>query len=98
MTEHAVEHAIVALFIWGIVDIVWKFLSFPREIRSSRYYRLPPRQGRESTASAAHLLQLIAQKPALMRGSKAGNACPRPECDRCKGARYEDGEYLLYLA
>src|SRR5262245_24758546 len=35
-TEHVVEHVIVALFIWGIIDLVKNFLSFPRELWALR--------------------------------------------------------------
>ena len=31
-TEHVVEYVIVWLFVWGIIDIVLKLMSFPREI------------------------------------------------------------------
>src|SRR4029077_11354954 len=58
-TEHIVEHVIVALFIWGIFDIVWKFLAFPRELLVLLHDWLPPRQGRESAAGAALLLQQL---------------------------------------
>src|SRR5580704_1832605 len=51
-TEHAVEYVIVAVFIWGIIDIVWKFLAFPREIMALRQEWLPPRQGREPASNA----------------------------------------------
>ncbi len=98
-TEHAVEHVIVALFIWGIFDIVWKFLSFPREILALKHDWLPPRQGRESTASAAQLLQMIAQKPAWLRGSKVGKRLVRAlEFVTDKGSADEYREHLLYLA
>jgi len=35
-TEHAVEYVIVGVFIWGIIDIVLKLLSFPRDILALR--------------------------------------------------------------
>jgi biopolymer transport protein ExbB/TolQ len=98
-TEHAVEHVIVALFIWGIFDIVWKFLSFPREILALKHDWLPPRQGREATASAAQLLHQIAQKPAWLRGSKIGKRLVRAlEFVTDKGSAEEYREHLLYLA
>src|SRR5580704_18638196 len=58
-TEHAVEYVIVAVFIWGIIDIALKLLSFPREMLALREDWLPPRQGREPMTQAHVLLDQI---------------------------------------
>ncbi|MBI3863933.1 MAG: MotA/TolQ/ExbB proton channel family protein [Planctomycetia bacterium] len=98
-TEHAVEHVIVALFIWGVFDIVWKFLSFPREILALKHDWLPPRQGREPAAAASVLLAQIAQKPAWLRGSKVGKRLVRAlEFVSDKGSAEDYREHILYLA
>jgi biopolymer transport protein ExbB/TolQ len=98
-TEHAVEHVIVALFIWGVCDVLWKFLSFPRELLALRHTWLPPRQGRETTASATQLLHVIAEQPAWLRGSKIGKRLVRAlEFVSDKDSAEEYREHLLYLA
>jgi len=98
-TEHIVEHVIVALFIWGIFDIIWKFLAFPREILALRHDWLPPRQGRESAAGAAPLLEQIRAKSGWLRESKVGKRLIRAlEFVHEKGSAEEYREHLLYLA
>src|SRR4029077_8121713 len=98
-TEHIVEHVIVALFIWGIFDIIWKFLAFPREILALRHDWLPPRQGRESAAGAAPLLQQLRAKSRWLLESKVGKRLIRAlEFVHEKGSAEEYREHLLYLA
>jgi biopolymer transport protein ExbB/TolQ len=98
-TEHIVEHVIVALFIWGIFDIIWKFLAFPREMLALRHDWLPPRQGRESAAGAAPLLQQLRAKSGWLRESKIGKRLIRAlEFVHEKGSAEEYREHLLYLA
>lgn len=98
-TEHAVEHVIVALFIWGIFDILVKFLSFPREILALRHEWLPPRQGRESVGSAAALLDLVKGKAGWLRESKVGKRLARAlEFVSEKGSADEYREHLVYLS
>src|SRR5204863_641498 len=98
-TEHIVEHAIVALFIWGIVDILWKFLSFPRELLALKADWLPPRQGRENAAAAGEILKLLHAKSAWLRGSKIGKRLIRAlEFVSDKGSAEEYREHLVYLS
>ena len=52
-TEHAVEYVVVALFFWGLWDVVLKFLSFPRQLAALRQEWLPPRTVREPVENAA---------------------------------------------
>ena len=70
-TEHVVEYVIVALFVWGIVDIVLKLASFPRNAGAGQEW-LPPRQGREPMANAHALLALIREKPQWLLDSRIG--------------------------
>jgi biopolymer transport protein ExbB/TolQ len=97
-TEHVVEHVIVALFIWGIIDLVKNFLRFPRELLSLRQEWLPPRQGRESAASAATLLNQVKSRAAFFRESKVGKRLQRAlEFVSEKGSADEYREHLVYL-
>jgi biopolymer transport protein ExbB/TolQ len=98
-TEHAVEHVIVALFIWGIIDLVKNFLAFPRELLALRHEWLPPRQGRESAASAGVLLNQVKARSAWLRNSKVGKRLIRAlEFVSEKGSADEYREHLMYLA
>jgi biopolymer transport protein ExbB/TolQ len=98
-TEHAVEHVIVALFIWGIIDLLKNFLAFPRELLALRQDWLPPRQGRESAGSAAALLTQIKARSAWLRNSKVGKRLIRAlEFVSEKGSADEYREHLVYLA
>jgi biopolymer transport protein ExbB/TolQ len=98
-TEHIVEHAIVALFIWGIVDILWKFLSFPRELLALKADWLPPRQGREHASAAGEILKQLQAKSAWLRGSKIGKRLIRAlEFVSDKGSAEEYREHLVYLS
>src|SRR5688572_5653937 len=60
-TEHPVEYVVVALFIWGLVDVCLKQLSFPKENLALRHEWLPPRQGREPVAHASAMLEQIVE-------------------------------------
>ena len=98
-TEHVVEHVIVALFIWGIIDLIKNFLKFPRELMALRQDWLPPRQGRESSAGAAALLEQVRSRAAFFRESKVGRRLQRAiEFVSEKGSADEYREHLVYLA
>ncbi|MGE5192200.1 MAG: MotA/TolQ/ExbB proton channel family protein [Deltaproteobacteria bacterium] len=98
-TEHVVEHVIVALFIWGIIDLIKNFLSFPRELLALRQDWLPPRQGRESAAGAAVLLHQVRSRARFFRESKVGRRLQRAlEFVSEKGSADEYREHLVYLA
>jgi biopolymer transport protein ExbB/TolQ len=71
-TEHAVEYVIVALFIWGIIDIVFKCAAFPNEFRSLQQEWLPPFQGREPIKNAAVLLHRLKSLPRWKQQSRLG--------------------------
>lgn len=71
-TEHVVEYAIVALFIWGIIDILFKCCNFPREFRSLRLNWLPPCRGREPITNASLFLQTIRSLPRWQQETRLG--------------------------
>ncbi len=71
-TEHTIEYVIVAMFMWGMVDVVLKLLTFPREFLALRQTWFPPRSGRVPVAVAAELLAEIDEKPAAILESRLG--------------------------
>lgn len=71
-TEHYVEYVIVGFFIWGITDIVFRALTFPRENAALKHDWFPARHGREPIAATARLLAIIADKPEWLRNSRIG--------------------------
>ncbi|HUE17369.1 MAG TPA: MotA/TolQ/ExbB proton channel family protein [Planctomycetaceae bacterium] len=98
-TEHVVEYVIVALFVWGIVDIVLKLCAFPREIMALRQDWLPARQGREPMANAHVLLQQIREKPHWLLESRVGKRLVfalEYVTEKCSAKDYR--EHLRYLA
>jgi biopolymer transport protein ExbB/TolQ len=98
-TEHAVEYVIVAIFIWGIIDIVLKLLSFPREIVALRQTWLPPRQGREPMSQAQVLLDEVRARPRWLLESRVGRrlvGALEYVTDRCSAKDYR--EHIRYLS
>jgi len=98
-TEHAVEYVIVALFMWAIADLLFKLLAFPGELLALRHDWLPPRQGRDSIATAATMLQELRARPARLRHSRVGTRLEHAlayVADR--GSVEGFREYLKYLA
>jgi len=71
-TEHAVEYVIVGFFIWGMMDVVFRLFTFPREKRALRHEFLPPRGTREPVSKATELLTHIHEQPASLQQSRMG--------------------------
>jgi len=71
-TEHSVEYVIVALFLWGVCDILLRLLSFPREFVSLKQHWLPAYQGRQSATEAVNLLQQVNQQRSWLLKSRIG--------------------------
>ena len=98
-TEHAVEYVIVALFMWGIVDVVMKALGFPKELFAMRHEWLPPRQGREPVANAEILLEEVLSKPEALQETRIGRRLAAAlEHVADKGSAEEFRDQLAYLA
>ena len=70
--EHVVEYAIVALFFWGIIDILFKCSRFPREFRALKRQWLPPFQGREPIRNATSMRDQIHTLPVWQQETKIG--------------------------
>jgi biopolymer transport protein ExbB/TolQ len=71
-TEHAVEYVIVGFFIWGMMDVIFRMFTFPREKRALRHEFLPPRGTREPVSKASELLAHLKEQPASLRNSRMG--------------------------
>jgi biopolymer transport protein ExbB/TolQ len=98
-TEHLVDYVIVSLFFWGLIDVLAKLLSFPREIMALRADWLPARAGREEAANAASLLAGVAAMPAGLQASTVGKRLTRAlQYVVENGATPEYREYLQTLS
>ncbi|MEK6260327.1 MAG: MotA/TolQ/ExbB proton channel family protein [Planctomycetota bacterium] len=98
-TEHPVDYVIVALFLWGIADIVLKTFSFPRESMALRETWLPTRNGREPVAHAQELLTAIQARPRWLVESKIGQRIAQALGYVVENGSAEDyREHLLYLS
>jgi biopolymer transport protein ExbB/TolQ len=98
-TEHVVEYVIVALFIWGLIDIVIKILFLPREILALRQEWLPPRAGREPAANAEALLEAVRSRPRWLQNSRVGRRLTQAlEFVTESGSAEDYREHLQYLA
>ncbi len=98
-TEHPVDYVIVALFFWGIADIVLKTFSFPRESMALHETWLPPRNGREPVTRAQELLAAIQARPRWLVESKIGQRVAQALGYVVENGSAEDyREHLLYLA
>src|SRR5262245_4964825 len=98
-TEHVVEYEIVAVFIWGIADIVLKLCGFPRQLLALRQDWLPARAGRESIANAQVLLAGVREEPHWLLQSRVGKRLVQAlEFVTDKASAEEYREHLQYLA
>lgn len=98
-SEHAVEYVIVALFIWGVMDVLLKLLALPREILAVRQDWLPAKQGREPLDSATTLLEGLRSRAGWLQRSKAGRRLIRGiEEVEGVGSTQEYRERLQHLA
>jgi hypothetical protein len=71
-TEHSVEYIIVAFFIWGLCDALFRVLTFPRETLALRQAWLPVSKGREPISAAATCYALLQRKPRWLQESRLG--------------------------
>lgn len=71
-THHAVEYVIVAFFILGIVEILYRCMTFPTEMRALDYDWLPPHDGREPVARAEEFLEQVRQQPPQLVNTRMG--------------------------
>ena len=98
-TEHAVEYVIVALFIWGLVDIALRLMSFPRQFMALRTEWLPPKVGREPISNATLLAEHLAAMPRRLRQTRVGERLTRAlDYIIEEGAGQGFREHLHYLS
>lgn len=98
-TEHAVEYVIVALFMWGLMDVFLKALRLPKEKFALRADWLPARNGREPVLNAQMLLDRVHSQPQWMQDSKVGRRLIAALTFVTeKGSAEDYREHLQYLA
>jgi biopolymer transport protein ExbB/TolQ len=98
-TEHAVEYIIVALFWWGLMDVLLKVAAFPKEKLALRHEWLAARHGREPAANAQALLDRIRSQPQWVQDSKVGRRLTAALTFVTeKGSADDYREHLQYLA
>ncbi|WP_437184907.1 MotA/TolQ/ExbB proton channel family protein [Planctomicrobium sp. SH668] len=71
-TEHAVEYVIVALFLWGLADVVLRVFSFPGNFGALKNSWMPKQIGKESVSKAEELLKLEQQQSRSYQNSRVG--------------------------
>src|SRR5262249_49752459 len=71
-TEHAVEYVVVAFFIWGIVDVVFKICGFPLELLALRQPGLAERSGKDEVARARPFFAELQTRPKWFLDSRYG--------------------------
>jgi biopolymer transport protein ExbB/TolQ len=71
-TRHAVEYVIVALFFWGLSDLLFKLVGFRKEARAQKIDWLPPRQGVEPVENAETLLEEVEGQPQWAQECRVG--------------------------
>jgi biopolymer transport protein ExbB/TolQ len=99
-TEHLVEYVVVALSFWGIIDVLGKLFSYPREALALRHQWFPETWiGREPVANAAGLLESVNSQPKWLRDSRIGKRLAAGlEYVVENGANDQYREYLQSLA
>jgi biopolymer transport protein ExbB/TolQ len=98
-TEHVVDYVIVSLFFWGLMDVIAKLCSFPRDVLALRREWLPERQGREDSSRATAHLATFTAAPPWLQTSRIGQRLTRAlEYVVENGATTEYREYLQTLA
>ncbi|HTQ38745.1 MAG TPA: MotA/TolQ/ExbB proton channel family protein [Pirellulales bacterium] len=98
-TEHVVEYVVVAFFIWGIVDVVFKLCGFPLEVLALRQPGLPERNGKEPVANARALYAQLLGRPKWFLDSRYGQRLAKA-LGYLQEKESADGfhDYLRYLA
>ncbi len=98
-TEHAVEYVVVFVFIWGLVDVIMRAITFPYESLATGQEWLPPRTTREPVAKAAELVAILQQRPKWMQKSRIGQRLAKAlSYLQEKGSAEGFNDYLHYLA
>ena len=83
-TEYAVEYyVIVAMFMWGMIDVLLKLAAFPKELWALRQDWIPPRTGRVPIIQAAELLEQV-QSRTFPIDPFPNRTTPDPCLDLCR--------------
>lgn len=96
---HAVEYVIVAMFLWGMIDVFLKSCSFPRELWALRRPWLPQRTGRVPAQQAEVLLDQVRAQPPRALHSRMGQRLVQALSYVVENKSAEElPEHLRYLA
>lgn len=76
-TEHVVEYVIVALFMWGIADVLWKLIGFPLELLALRQVDLSAGNEEQETVAISSMLERLNSRPKWIVESKVGQRLQR---------------------
>jgi biopolymer transport protein ExbB/TolQ len=97
-TEHIVEYVVVAFFIWGIVDVVFKVCGFPLELMALRQPSLRERTGKEPVEHATALAAELHSRPKWFLDSRYGQRLSKAlHYLQSKGSADGFHDYVRYL-
>jgi biopolymer transport protein ExbB/TolQ len=97
--EHIMEYVVVAFFIWGLVDVVFRVCSFPLEVLALRHYRFVPRTAKEPVENSKAMFAVLMAQPRWFLDSRLGQRLQKA-LGYLQDKESADGfnEYLQYLA
>jgi biopolymer transport protein ExbB/TolQ len=97
--EHFMEYVVVAIFIWGLVDIAFRVCSFPLEMVALRHFRFAPKTTNEPVATSKAMYADLLAQPKWFLGSRFGQRLVSAlrYLDE-KGSADGFNEYVLHLA
>ncbi len=98
-TEHIVEYVVVAFFIWGLVDVVFRLCGLPVEVLALRRNPLPERTATEPVSSAEAMYSELRAQPPWFLDSRFGQRLMKA-LTYLQEKESADGfnDYLHYLA
>jgi biopolymer transport protein ExbB/TolQ len=97
--EHIMEYVVVAFFIWGLVDVVFRVCSFPLEMMALRQYKLAPRTTKEPVEKSKAMYAALLAQPKWFLESRLGQRLAKA-LGYLQDKESADGfnDYLHYLA
>lgn len=98
-TQHLVEYVIVAMFMWGMIDILLKAALLPKENWALEREWVPPRAAKVSAQHAAALLEQVRSQPPRYLQTRVGQRFIQALTFVIENQSAEEfPDYLRYLA